>query len=113
MVGKLKVDRGIPSDLGRVAEVARAHEAAGYDGCWTGEINNDPFFPLLLAAEHTSTLEVGTSIAVAFARNRAGDVVHHAEAADAFALSFAQGGQGFFLGISGRHQRTLTCGEIR
>ena len=69
MVGKLKVDRGIPSDLGRVAEVARAHEAAGYDGCWTGEINNDPFFPLLLAAEHTSTLEVGTSIAVAFARN--------------------------------------------
>ncbi len=69
MVGKLKVDRGIPSDLGRVAEVARAHEAAGYDGCWTGEINNDPFLPLLLAAEHTSTLEVGTSIAVAFARN--------------------------------------------
>jgi len=69
MVGKLKVDRGIPSDLGRVAEVARAYEAAGYDGCWTGEINNDPFLPMLLAAEHTSTLEVGTSVAVAFARN--------------------------------------------
>src|SRR6195952_5216026 len=28
-----------------------------------------PFLPVLLAAEHTSRLEVGTSIAVAFARN--------------------------------------------
>ncbi len=69
MVGKLKIDRGIPSDLDRVPDVARGHEAAGYDGCWTGEINHDPFLPLLLAAEHTSAIELGTSIAVAFARN--------------------------------------------
>ena len=69
MVGTLKIDRGIPSDLDRVPGVARGHEEAGYDGCWTGEINHDPFLPLLLAAEHTSTIEVGTSIAVAFARN--------------------------------------------
>ena len=38
-------------------------------GCWTGEINHDPFLPLLLAAQHTSRLQLGTSIAVAFARN--------------------------------------------
>lgn len=69
MVGTLKIDRGIPSDLDRVPDVARAHQAAGYDGCWTGEIDHDPFLPLLLAAEHTSTIEIGTSIAVAFARN--------------------------------------------
>jgi probable F420-dependent oxidoreductase len=69
MVGPLKIDRGIPSDLDRVPDVARAHETAGYDGCWTGEINHDPFLPLLLAAEHTSRIEIGTSIAVAFARN--------------------------------------------
>ncbi|WP_099020639.1 LLM class F420-dependent oxidoreductase [Mycolicibacterium palauense] len=69
MVGSLKIDRGIPSRLDRVPETARSHEAAGYDGCWTGEINHDPFLPLLLAAEHTATIEVGTSIAVAFARN--------------------------------------------
>jgi probable F420-dependent oxidoreductase len=69
MVGTLKIDRGIPSDLDRVPDVARDHEAAGYDGCWTGEINHDPFLPMLLAAEHTSRIELGTSIAVAFARN--------------------------------------------
>lgn len=69
MVGKLKIDRGIPSQLDRVPDIAREHEQAGYDGCWTGEINHDPFLPLLLAAEHTTTIEVGTSIAVAFARN--------------------------------------------
>lgn len=65
----LKIDRGIPSRLDHVPEVARSLESAGYDGCWTGEINHDPFLPMLLAAEHTSTIELGTSIAVAFARN--------------------------------------------
>ena len=28
-------------------------EDAGYDGVWTAETGHDPFFPLLLAAEHT------------------------------------------------------------
>ncbi|MEZ0365050.1 LLM class F420-dependent oxidoreductase [Mycobacterium sp. pUA109] len=65
----LKVDRGLPNRLDRVARAAGELERDGYDGCWVGEINHDPFLPLLLAAEHTSRLEVGTSIAVAFARN--------------------------------------------
>jgi probable F420-dependent oxidoreductase len=65
----LKVDGGIFTDLARVPELAGELEHRGYDACWTGEINHDPFFPLLLAAEHTSRLELGTSIAVAFARN--------------------------------------------
>ncbi|MGA7053380.1 MAG: LLM class flavin-dependent oxidoreductase, partial [Mycobacterium sp.] len=64
----LRIDRGIPSDLTRVPATVATLERRGYDGCWTGEINHDPFFPVLLAAEHTSVLEVGTSIAVAFAR---------------------------------------------
>jgi len=64
----LKLDRGLPSRLDEVPGVARSYEAAGYDGCWVGEINHDPFLPLLLAAEHTSSIELGTSIAVAFAR---------------------------------------------
>jgi probable F420-dependent oxidoreductase len=68
-VGRLKIDRGIPSELGRVPDVATRLEKHGYDGCWTGEIDHDPFLPVLLAAEHTTRLEVGTSIAVAFARN--------------------------------------------
>ncbi|MCV7260061.1 LLM class F420-dependent oxidoreductase [Mycobacterium shimoidei] len=65
----MKVDGGLFSELARVPELARTLERHGYDGCWTGEINHDPFLPLLLAAEHTSRLELGTSIAVAFARN--------------------------------------------
>jgi probable F420-dependent oxidoreductase len=65
---RLRIDRGIPSDLSRVPSTVATLEQRGYDGCWTGEINHDPFLPVLLAAEHSSTLEVGTSIAVAFAR---------------------------------------------
>jgi probable F420-dependent oxidoreductase len=65
----IKVDGGISTDLARVPQLAGALERQGFDGCWTGEINHDPFLPLLLAAEHTSQLELGTSIAVAFARN--------------------------------------------
>jgi probable F420-dependent oxidoreductase len=64
----IKVDAGIPAELARVPAVAARLEGR-YDGCWTGEISHDPFLPMLLAAEHTSTLDIGTSIAVAFARN--------------------------------------------
>ena len=67
--GGLKVDRGVMTRLADVAGAARELEQLGYDGCWTAEINHDPFLPLTLAAEHTSQIELGTSIAVAFARN--------------------------------------------
>ena len=65
----MKVDSGFGSDLSKVPQTAKEVEAAGYAGAWTAETSHDPFFPLLLAAEHTQTLELGTSIAVAFARN--------------------------------------------
>ncbi|MBV8788417.1 MAG: LLM class F420-dependent oxidoreductase [Mycobacterium sp.] len=66
---RLKIDGGIPNQLARVRKVAGALEEQGYDGGWTAETSHDPFLPLLLAAEHTSRLELGTNIAVAFARN--------------------------------------------
>lgn len=65
----MKVDTTIMTGLDGVAERAREAEAAGYAGAWTAETSHDPFFPLVLAAEHTEQLELGTSIAVAFARN--------------------------------------------
>ena len=65
----MKVDGGIGTDLHRAGAQAKKLEAAGYSGAWTAETSHDPFFPLLLAAEHTEQLELGTSIAVAFARN--------------------------------------------
>jgi probable F420-dependent oxidoreductase len=67
--GGLKVDGAVSSQLSDVAEAASKLERRGYDCCWTAEINHDPFLPLVLAAEHTTTIELGTSIAVAFARN--------------------------------------------
>jgi len=65
----LKIDGGIPNRLAGVAQAAAGLEQQGYDGGWTAETSHDPFLPLLLAAEHTSRLELGTNIAVAFARN--------------------------------------------
>jgi len=65
----MKVDGGISVNLHETIASARDAEAAGYTGAWTAETNHDPFLPLLLAAEHTSKVELGTSIAVAFARS--------------------------------------------
>ncbi|MEP7112964.1 MAG: LLM class flavin-dependent oxidoreductase, partial [Ilumatobacteraceae bacterium] len=65
----MKVDGGVSNELGKAADSAKEAEAAGYDGAWSVETAHDPFLPLLLAAEHTESLELGTSIAVAFARN--------------------------------------------
>jgi probable F420-dependent oxidoreductase len=65
----MKVDGAIALDPLDAADSARAAEKAGYDGAWCPETNHDPFVSLTLAAEHTGRLEIGTSIAVAFARN--------------------------------------------
>ena len=67
--GGLKVDGAVSSQLANVTRAATTLERRGYDCCWTAEIDHDPFLPLVLAAEHTTTIELGTSIAVAFARN--------------------------------------------
>ncbi|NQX88091.1 MAG: TIGR03617 family F420-dependent LLM class oxidoreductase [Halioglobus sp.] len=44
-------------------------ERRGYHAAFTAETNNEPFFPLVLAAEHSKSIELTTSICVAFARN--------------------------------------------
>ncbi len=64
----MKVDTGI-GGLNDAAGMAQMAEAAGYDGIWSAETSHDPFFPLLLGAQDTERLELGTAIAVAFARN--------------------------------------------
>ncbi|HEX4901949.1 MAG TPA: LLM class F420-dependent oxidoreductase [Acidimicrobiales bacterium] len=65
----MKIDGGIGLDLEKAAQQAMDAEEFGYDGVWVPETSRDPFLPLLLAAEHTERLEIGTSIAVAFARS--------------------------------------------
>ena len=63
------VDGGIGSDLPKAASAAQGQEALGYDGLWAAETNHDPFLALTLAAEHTERIQLGTGIAVAFARS--------------------------------------------
>jgi probable F420-dependent oxidoreductase len=64
----VKVDRMVATDPSLTAASARVAEDEGYDGIWTAETAHDPFLALTLAAEHTTRPEIGTSIAVAFAR---------------------------------------------
>jgi probable F420-dependent oxidoreductase len=56
-------------DLRQAGPAAHELEEMGYDGVLSAETSHDPFFPLVLAAEHTDRIELGTGIAVAFARN--------------------------------------------
>lgn len=44
-------------------------EDIGYDGGFSFEAKHDPFLALAVAAEHTTTLRLGTAITIAFARN--------------------------------------------
>lgn len=55
--------------LPEVAALAPAAEALGFAGLWTNETQFEPFLPLVVAAEHTRALQLGTAIAVAFARS--------------------------------------------
>ncbi len=65
----MRIDGTIGFDPAAVVDRAREAEAAGYDGLWSAETSHDPFLPLVLAATHTERIQVGTGIAVAFARN--------------------------------------------
>jgi probable F420-dependent oxidoreductase len=57
--------------LEEMATYAQAAEDLGFDGIWAAETNSDPFLNLLLAAEHSNRLTLGTAIAVAFPRSPA------------------------------------------
>ncbi|HYN87272.1 MAG TPA: LLM class flavin-dependent oxidoreductase, partial [Ardenticatenaceae bacterium] len=66
----MRFDQAMPATpLEAVPELARRAEALGFDGLWTSETQHNPFLPHVLAAEHTRRLELGTAVAIAFARN--------------------------------------------
>ncbi|GLY47853.1 TIGR03617 family F420-dependent LLM class oxidoreductase [Lentzea sp. NBRC 102530] len=50
-------------------DIAKQAEEQGYDGFWLAETKHDPFLALAGAAAATERIELGTAIAVAFARN--------------------------------------------
>jgi len=66
----MKIDaNAMSTDLQDVPGQVKAMEAIGFDGVWTAETRHDAILPLVLAAEHTRRIEMGTAIAVAFARS--------------------------------------------
>ncbi len=65
----MKIDSLLPAAApGEVMKRAQALEQDGFDCVWTFEAAHDAFFPLAFAAHATTKLELGTNIAVAFAR---------------------------------------------
>lgn len=65
----MKVSGFLGADLETAPAAIAELEQRGYDAAFTAEINNDPFFPLVLAAEHSKRIALTTAISVAFARN--------------------------------------------
>ncbi|GAA4752921.1 LLM class F420-dependent oxidoreductase [Nocardioides endophyticus] len=66
----MRVDTSLPVRGGAdPASSARAAEEAGYDALWASEIDRDPFLQLAVASTSTTRIQLGTGIAVAFARN--------------------------------------------
>jgi len=67
--GAMKIYTTAPLEDPREARTSFRHlEEIGYDGAFSFEAKHDPFLPLVLAAENTTNLTLGTAIAIAFAR---------------------------------------------
>ena len=66
----MKIDTGLGvTDSGDVIARAKRAEELGFDGLWSADTEYDAFLPLVLAAEHTTRIELGTAIALAFPRS--------------------------------------------
>lgn len=66
----MKIDTLMPpAPPAEIARQAQTFEAQGFDCVWTFEATSDAFIPLAHAAAATERLEIGTNIAVAFARS--------------------------------------------
>src|SRR5690625_2465680 len=57
------------ADLTVITYQVATAESLGFDGVWSTEVRRDPFLPLVLAADRSANLQLGTGVAVAFARN--------------------------------------------
>lgn len=55
--------------LPAMAALARAADEIGFAALWTPETAHNAFLPLVLAAEHSQRIALGTSVAIAFPRS--------------------------------------------
>jgi probable F420-dependent oxidoreductase len=68
----LKLDAGVGTEgdyLRRMDRTARAAEDLGFAGLWTSETKHDAFLPLAVASNATESIDLGTSVAIAFSRS--------------------------------------------
>ena len=66
----MRLDCALAMDALREApEVARLAEEMGFEGLWANDTMHNPFVTLAMAAMLTTRLELGTGVAVAFARS--------------------------------------------
>jgi probable F420-dependent oxidoreductase len=65
----MHVDAMLGPDFGRAGPDARALEDQGYGVAWCGETAHDAFVQLTVAAAATERIQLGTGVAIAFARN--------------------------------------------
>jgi probable F420-dependent oxidoreductase len=62
-------DAALSKVIDAIATDATRVQAEGFDGGWVGETRHDPFMQVMEAGRATSTLQLGTAVAIAFARN--------------------------------------------
>jgi probable F420-dependent oxidoreductase len=66
---KVETGFGYTADFSKVGKIAQQAEAMGYHTIHSSETGNDPFLPLVLAAEHTEKINISTAVAIAFPRS--------------------------------------------
>lgn len=59
----------VKTRLEDAAATARLAEDAGFDGVWVPEVSSNAFLPIATAAQATSSIELGTAVALAFVRS--------------------------------------------
>jgi probable F420-dependent oxidoreductase len=66
----VKVDAQVAyENLREVPDLVQAAEQLDLDGVWFSETSHDPFLAVALAAQHSSRIDLGTAIAIAFTRS--------------------------------------------
>ncbi len=66
----MKIEAGLSATtIEGIKEQVRRIETLGFDRITRSELDRDPFLPLTIAAEYTSTVELATSVAIAFPRS--------------------------------------------
>ena len=62
------VDTSFPADLSEIKDASILANELGFDGIFAAEVKSDPFVASAVASQHAPGMDLGTKIAVAFAR---------------------------------------------